>query len=320
MKVIALHEKKSRQHCIESRSKEVEMRWILLLMVSWLLVMPTEVLGQEKTGWADTLFWDHPLDSATVDTTKAIYVGHTDPRTLTVWTKADINTPGDTVDVTISYQFKLSNMGTTVTYDWDVLGNVVKDHLRYPGWTFWRFIEPTKAKAVVVPVDSLPGLGQDFVINLGNNARNQELINLSFRLTTSATDIDRYVSVIIEDPVGSLFTALQFTQPQDRNQVRQYVFFPGIPEIGPTNTLRLCQAPMPPNLVLKRGARIRSQVANLQPDDNITNISLGLRKGIQSEFDFQMPGSADSLRFIVSGKVEDNGDIDIYLTVSGGYW
>jgi len=192
----------------------------------------------------------------------------------------------------------------------------LKDHLKDAGWTFWRFIEPTKTKAVEKYED--PVVGEDFNLDVGG--RNLELLTLNFTLITSSADAkDRFVTAVINDPDTSMFTRLQCTVGQSANDTIQYSFFSGIPEIGPSD-IGIFQGPMPPNLFLKSAATIMSEVKYLDDDDRIVNISVGARKGVQPEFDFKMPGAADSLRFLVSGNAENGSDIDIYLSVSGHTW
>lgn len=289
---------------------------VALLKVAWLLIIPATVFGQQAYGrqqtWIDTLWFDHSLNGQDVDTTDAVYIGHTDPTTLTLWTKADENVGN--VDVRIRYQFKLKEVGR-FDHDWDELGYVVKDHLKDAGWTFWRFMEPTKTKADEAEVDSL--VGENFLIEIGEG-RNLEFLCLNFTLVTRDSVGDRYVTVVINDPATSTFSRFQCGSAQSANDTVHYSFFPGSPDIGPSTIgTGICQAPMPPNLVLKNGARIRSVVYGLKGNDKIMDITLGGRKNVQPEFAFKMPGAADSLRFIVNGNLANGASIDLYLSVSG---
>jgi hypothetical protein len=290
---------------------------VAILMIAVLLLFTAEAFGQAPDTWYKVLLKNESLNGPGAEvTTPAAYVGDTDPRTLTVWTAANV-IEGD-VDVRIRYQFRLKDPegGPPGLFDWDSLGYVLKDHMKKTGWAFWRFLEPTKTKADKVDDDDLDP-GPNFKIE-ATDTRNLEIICLNFTLETDPTPGDRIVSVIIEDPAESLFARLQFSVPQGPNLTRKFSFFPGIPEIGPSD-IGICQAPLPPNLVLKDGAIIRSDVENISDTDRIYDIFLGARKAVQPVFDFTMPGAADSVRFVVNGHAQ-NGNINLTLIVGGKYW
>ena len=268
------------------------------------LYASTNLLAQ--TLWSQKIWTDHSIDSTvTKDTTQAINVEHIDLRSLRLWGKAGGGNP----NIKIVYQFMTDSTG------WDSHEYKWINHFTYTDWVYLSPMIPPRTKARPIG-DPLPGKNFKYILS---ETKNKEIISLNFSLTTSDSSANRYVGVTFEDPAGSPLAIAQCSVPQPENTTREYIFFPCTPEIGPTNT-NIYQAPLPPDLFLKGGALIRSNVLNIASSDSITDIYIGTLLDVDPVLDFIMLERADSLRFIVSGNSTNSSDAIISLTVNGAYY
>jgi hypothetical protein len=278
----------------------------LSLLFASLVLLWANAKLPAQTLWSQKIWENHLISGAAKDTTDAIDVSHIDLRSLRLWGKAGGTNP----NIKIVYQFMTDSSG------WDSLNYKWVNHFTYEDWVYLSPMIPPRTKAV----DKIgnPGHGRDFADTL-SETKNKELISLNFKLTTSDSSANRYVEVIFEDSAGNPLAITQCSTPQPANTTREYVFFPCTPEIGSTNT-NIYQAPLPPNLFLKGGAIIRSNIINIASEDSITNIYLGNLLDVDPVLDFIIPERANKLRFIVSGNSTNSSDAIISLVLNGTYY
>jgi len=110
-----------------------------------------------------------------------------------------------------------------------------------------------------------PPAGSEISETVPTNARWQ-ILGMRIRLVTDATVVSRRVCIILDDG-ATVFNVIRATQTQPESIAYNYSLVPGL---GFEDTIGISDIliPLPVNLILPQGYRIRTSTINLQAGDN----------------------------------------------------
>lgn len=130
---------------------------------------------------------------------------------------------------------------------------------------------------IVVNVISNPGAGLEWTFTVAADVR-ARVVSLAFQFVTDATVATRAVRLVVDD--GTRFFALAApTETQLASQTRFYSAHAG--GFAGVTGVDYILLPLPPDLVLREGFRIRSSTQNLQAGDAFSNITVVTEQWIE---------------------------------------
>ncbi len=256
--------------------------------------------------WSRAFFNDLAFDGNAQDTSGAVYVGDIYLPSLTYFYKGDDNTTGgvsgDSLDVNMSPDFWVPGVG------W-----VSQDHpsIQRMDNTSWKIFHDRAPPRIVAASISNPSAGADFTTTTSTNV-DDAIFAVSFALTTSDSVANRYVRLYFKDVSGNIISAGMPTTAQPASKSIAYSFFPGAVDAY-TQTAAFSTAPIPPNIRLRYGSTIYTDILNIDEVDQISSISLSSLRDVDISVGWHTPDMADSIRFVADAQADNGSDCDIYL-------